>query len=908
MLLTKMVDKDLDFFTRFCIIMTSSLQNNHKYRNFELIICVGPVTIMCMSAKKKTVIGILAHVDAGKTTLAEALLYRAGKLKKLGRVDHRDSFLDTHSLERQRGITIFAKQARFSLSEREVILLDTPGHADFAAETERTLQVLDCAVLVISGTDGVQAHTETLWRLLRRYGVPVFLFVTKRDLPGKETAALLEELRRRLDENCVDFTSRDADWAERVALCDEAAMDLVLNGEELSEGFLSELIAERKLFPCFFGSGLKLEGVDALLDAMDRLAPSPAARADFAARVYKIERDAQGNRMTLLKVTGGTLQVRSPLRYCDSKGESHEEKITQLRLYSGPKFETAEIAEQGEICAVLGLEHSWPGMALGAESGGAEALLEPVLSYRLLLPEDIDPMLLLPKLQLLGEEDPQLHIAWNEQHKTIELRLMGKIQAEVFQSLVKERFDVELGLDKGRILYRETIADTVEGVGHYEPLRHYAEVHLLLEPLPLGSGLEYASTVPEDDLDRNWQRLILTHLMEKQHLGVLTGSPITDIRITLAAGRAHLKHTEGGDFRQATYRAVRQGLMQAQSVLLEPVYAYTMELPTEQVGRAISDLRAMNGSFESPEPLGDMQRLSGTAPVAAMNGYQEQLIGYTRGRGRLFLRPAGYRPCREQEKIVAELTYEPEADLDNTPDSVFCAHGGGFSVKWNRVPEYMHLESCLKKSTETRPAPGPSRVPLSIDDRELEAIMEREFGPIRRPQYQQPFRSEAPGTKVQPRKREYLIVDGYNLIFAWDETKKLAAEKLDLARSRLMDVLSSYCGFTKSELVLVFDGFRTPGNPGSRTDYHNIHVVYTRDGETGDAYIERLVDEIGRNYDVRVITSDNLIRLSALRSGVLRSSSGEFALELEWALEQIRELVKKSNQGAHMTKVKDGKA
>ena len=860
-----------------------------------------------MSDKKKTVIGVLAHVDAGKTTLAEAMLFCAGKLKKLGRVDHRDSFLDTHSLERQRGITIFSKQARFELPGSSVILLDTPGHADFSAEMERTLQVLDCAVLVISGTDGVQAHTETLWRLLRRYRIPCFLFVTKRDLPGAEEESLMAELRQRLDESCVDFSADRKIWEEQAALCSEEAMERFLSGEALDDELLRRMIAARELFPCYFGSGLRLQGVEELLDALDRLAPGCVGGSDFAAKVYKIERDPQGNRMTLMKITGGVLKVRTPLRYRDESGQEHEEKISQIRLYSGVKFETAESVETGEICAVLGLGESFPGQGLGAESNSLAPVLEPVLSYRLILPEGLDPMAFLPKLKRMGEEDPQLHLAWNERGKCIELRLMGKIQAEVFRSLVKDRFDVDMSLDKGRILYRETIANAVEGVGHYEPLRHYAEVHLLMEPLPRGSGIVLDSVCPEDELDRNWQRLILTHLMEKPHLGVLTGSPITDMKITLAAGRAHLKHTEGGDFRQATYRAVRQGLMQAESLLLEPYYAYTLEVPAEQVGRAISDLRAMNGSFDSPTGEGEMLRLEGEAPVSGMNGYLDELLSYTRGRGRLFLRPAGYRPCHEQQRIVSELGYEPEADLENTPDSVFCAHGGGFTVKWNRVPEYMHLESVLKKPAEEA-KPAPVRRSLSIDERELEAIMEREFGPIRRPSYQTGVRNEAPQPSAVPKKREYLIVDGYNLIFAWDELKKLASERLDLARSRLMDMLSSYCGYTKSELVLVFDGFRTPGNPGSRTEYHNIHVAYTKDGETGDAYIERIVDEIGKNYDVRVITSDNLIRLSALRSGVLRTSSKEFALEVEWVLEQIEAVLKKTNLNAHTMKLRDGKS
>ena len=858
-----------------------------------------------MSTKKKTVIGILAHVDAGKTTLAEAILYHAGKLKRLGRVDHRDSFLDTHSLERQRGITIFSKQALFELPDLVVTLLDTPGHADFSAETERCLQILDCAVLVISGTDGIQAHTETLWQLLREYRVPVYVFVTKRDLPGKSREEILEELRHRLDDNCIDFSSRDDEWTERIALCSESAMNCVLSGEQISDELLADMIAERELFPCFFGSGLKLEGIDEFLDALDCYAPATVNRGAFAARVYKIEHDVQGNRMTMLKVTGGHLKVRELIAYRDRTGEAFEEKVTQVRRYSGPKYDSIVQAEAGDVCAVLGLEHTWPGQCIGVEPAGPDPMMEPVMSYRLLLSDKLDPMILLPKLQLLGEEDPQLHLGWNERDRSIELQLMGKIQAEVFKSLVKERFDVDLELDKGRILYRETIADAVEGVGHFEPLRHYAEVHLLMEPLPRGSGIELESIVSEDVLDRNWQRLILTHLMEKQHLGVLTGSPITDMKITLAAGNAHLKHTEGGDFRQATYRAVRQGLMKAKSVLLEPVYCYSLEVPAEMIGRAISDIRAMNGSFESPENDGEMQILRGEAPVAAMNGYQEELMSYTRGRGRLFLRPAGYQPCKEQEKIVKEMGYEPEADLENTPDSVFCAHGGGFPVKWNQVELYMHLESTLKTGSE--PVPAPKMPNISIDERELEAIMEREFGPIRRPQYSKGVRNEAPRPQAAPRKREYLIVDGYNLIFAWEELKKLAAQQLDLARGRLMDILSNYAGFTKSELVLVFDGFRTPGNPGSRTDYHNIHVAYTKDGETADAYIERLVDEIGRNYDVRVVTSDNLIRLSALRSGVLRTSSKEFSLEAEWVLEQIRELANKTNLSAHKTKLKDGK-
>ncbi len=886
--------------------MLQMLTEKAGIRLLRLILFDQADTIIFMQNRKNTVIGILAHVDAGKTTLSEAMLYLSGKIKKLGRVDHRDSYLDTHWLERERGITIFSKQALFELPHTRVTLLDTPGHADFSAEMERTLQVLDCAVLVISGTDGVQAHTETLWRLLRRYQVPCFLFVTKMDLPGSDEAALMARLQKRLGENCVDFSTPGEDFQERLALCSERAMERYLESGTLGEGEIAGMIACRELHPCFFGSGLKLEGVEELLDALDRYAPTQPDRGAFAAKVFKIARDTQGNRMTYLKLTGGNLAVRTALRYRDESGQEREEKCTQLRLYSGMKFETAETVGCGQVCAVLGLTGTRPGQGLGAEPDSTRQVLEPVLSYRVILPEGVDAAVMLPKLQVLGEEDPQLHVIWNSRTREIAVRLMGKIQTEIFKSLVKDRFDVDVELDAGHILYRETIADTVEGVGHFEPLRHYAEVHLLLEPLPNGSGIVLDTSCPENALDRNWQRLILTHLQEKQHLGVLTGSPVTDIKITLTAGRAHLKHTEGGDFRQATYRAVRQGLMQAKSVLLEPSYAFTLEVPAEQIGRAISDVRSMNGSFSSPEEFDGLMRLTGSAPVAAMNGYLTELLAYTRGRGRLSLRPDGYQPCRKQDEIVESIAYDPENDPENTPDSVFCAHGAGHTVKWDRVRDYMHLDSTLHKREET--APLPVHRSLSIDERELEAIMEREFGPIRRPMYQSPARKETPAAVPQTEsRRQYIIVDGYNLIFAWEELKALAAERLDLARGRLMDMLSNYCGYTRAELVLVFDGYRTPGNPGERSEYHNIHVAYTKDGETGDAYIERIVDEIGKNYAVRVVTSDNLIRLSALRSGVLRTSSKEFAGEVEWVLEQIDAILKKTNLDAHKTRLKDGK-
>ena len=852
------------------------------------------------------VLGILAHVDAGKTTLSEAMLYLSGKLKKLGRVDHRDSFLDNNSLERARGITIFSKQAVMPLGEMTVTLLDTPGHVDFSAEAERSLQVLDYAVLVISGTDGVQAHTETLWKLLERYNVPVFIFVTKMDLPGCDRQEIMDGLRTRLSERCVDFSAEGDALFESAAMCSEEAMDEYIETGSIGAERLRDMLRRREIFPCCFGSGLRTEGVAEFLDILELYARPGDYSEDFSARVYKIARDAQGNRMTFMKVTGGALRVRSLMKYADRDGNAFEEKISQLRIYSGAKYDTAETVLPGQICAALGLTETYPGQGLGAAGDFAEPLLEPVMSYRVILPPQSDPAVLLPKLMQLDQEDPQLHIVWNERTREISVQLMGRVQAEIFRSLVKERFDTDITLDTGRIMYRETIKDTVEGVGHFEPLRHYAEVHLLLEPLPRGSGIELSSSCPEDELDRSWQRLILTHLAEKQHIGVLTGSPVTDIRFTLAAGRAHIKHTEGGDFRQATYRAVRQGLMQAESVLLEPWYNFVLEVPAEQIGRAISDVRAMNGEIDSPEDAGGMMRLEGAAPVAGMNEYMQELLAYTHGRGRLSLTPGGYRPCREQQKIVDAIGYEPERDTDNPADSVFCSHGAGVNIPWDQVKDYMHLESCLKPPVEeTAPIAAPRYRNLSIDDRELEAIMEREFGKIKRPQYSARQVNAAASEPAFEKKPEFIIVDGYNLIFEWDELKKLAADRLDLARGRLMDMLSNYCGFTKAKLVLVFDGFRTPGNPGSREDYHNINVAFTKDGETGDAYIERLADEIGKNYSVRVVTSDNLIRLSALRSGVLRCSSGEFKNEVEWVLGQIDAVLKKSNESAHKTRIAD---
>ena len=852
------------------------------------------------------VIGILAHVDAGKTTLSEALLYRGGCLRKLGRVDHQDAFLDTDALERERGITIFSKQARLMLPDAEFQLLDTPGHADFSAEMERTLQVLDYAILVISGTDGVQSHTRTVWRLLRRWGVPVFLFVNKMDLAGADAGTVLAGLRRDLDEGCVAFHPAGPDFAEEAALRDETVLERYLETGTVSREDLTDLIWRRRLFPVWFGSALKLEGVDEFLEGLRTYTRAPDDPAEFGARVFKISRDAQGARLTWMKITGGTLKVKAPLS--GGTGETAwEEKADQLRLYSGAKFRTTDQAPAGTVCAVTGLSHTLPGQGLGFEDAAAPAVLEPVLTYQIQLPEGCDPHTAFGKFRELEEEDPQLHILWQEQTRQIHVQLMGEVQLEVLQRQIRDRFGLEVAFGAGSIVYRETIADTVEGIGHFEPLRHYAEVHLLLEPGERGSGLQFATACPEDQLDRNWQRLILTHLAEKKHLGVLTGSPLTDVKITLAAGKAHLKHTEGGDFRQATYRAVRQGLMQAKSVLLEPYYAFSLTVPPEQIGRAINDLRAMGGEFSSPEDSGGLSRIEGSAPVCSLGGYMNELAAYSHGRGRLFLRPDGYRPCKNSDSVIKELAYDAQSDTENPADSVFCAHGAGFNVKWDQVPDYMHLESCLKKEASLEPAAPVFRRSLDIDERELEAIMEREFGPIRRREYRAAEKNQAPAPTPVENKKEYIIVDGYNVIFAWNSLKALAKEHLDLARGRLMDMLSNYCGFTRAELVLVFDGYRSPGNPGSRTEYHNIHVAYTKDGETADAYIERLANDIGKNYSVRVITSDNLIRLSALRSGVLRTSSREFEGEVDWVLGQIEEVLRRSNPDPHKTRLKDGK-
>ena len=853
---------------------------------------------------KQLVIGILAHVDSGKTTLSEALLYGTGTIRKLGRVDHKDAFLDTDALEKARGITIFSKQALFTAGNTDFTLLDTPGHVDFSTETERTLQVLDYAVLVISGTDGVQSHTETLWRLLRRYRIPTFVFVNKMDLPGPGREALLTQLNRRLGDGFVDFGAEQADRDEALALCDERLMETMLDRGSLTDTDLIPAIARRHVFPCWFGSALKLQGVDALVEGLDRYTrPAPALEA-FGAKVFKVSQDEQGNRLTWLRVTGGVLKVKAQLTG-EVDWEPWAEKANQLRLYSGAKFTLAECIGPGQVCAVTGLTKARPGEGLGAERDSDLPVLEPVLSYQVLLPEGADVHAALGKLHRLEEEEPQLHVVWNETLGEIHVQLMGEIQLEVLKSLLAERYGLEVGFGPGGILYKETITEAMEGVGHYEPLRHYAEVHLKLEPLPRGSGMQFAADCREEVLDKNWQRLVLTHLEEKQHLGVLIGAPLTDVKITLIAGRAHLKHTEGGDFRQATYRAVRQGLMMADQIhktqLLEPWYAFRLELPSDNVGRAMNDIQNMGGSFDPPETGadGDTTLLTGTAPASTMRSYPMEVVGYTRGRGHLTLTLDGYRPCHNAAEVIEAAGYEPEHDLDNPADSLFCAHGAGFVVPWEQVRSHMHVDSGWGKTAKTEEAvqARPRRMAAYRatleEDAELLKIFEQTYGPIKR----DPLAAFRPTQKrerpdfnaeqweIQP---EYLLVDGYNIIFAWDELNALSKESLEAARHRLMDILCNYQGFKKCVLILVFDAYRVPGSPGSIEQYHNIHVVYTREAETADMFIERVTHEIGKGRRVRVATSDGMEQVIILGHGALRVSARMFHEEVQEAEKEIR--------------------
>ena len=856
---------------------------------------------------KKLVIGILAHVDAGKTTLSEGMLYLSGTVRKLGRVDHKDAFLDTYSLERDRGITIFSKQAVFSLGNRRINLLDTPGHVDFSAEMERTLQVLDYAVLVISGADGVQGHTETLWKLLKLYEIPTFIFINKMDQPGTDREGLLAELKERLDEGCIVFgKGKNVESLEEIAMTDEAVLDYFMEHETVRNEDICRLIRERKIFPCYFGSALKLDGVQELLAGFEEYMKPFDGKKEFGARVFKISRDDKGERLTFLKVTGGKLVVKMPI--------NKAEKINQIRIYSGAKYEAVNEVEAGGVCAVTGLSSSYIGQGLGVEKGTAAPFLEPVLTYQMILPEGADTTKVLRELKQLEEEEPLLNIVWNPALEEIHVQLMGEVQTEILKTMIAERFHLDVEFGTGKIVYKETIKSPVVGVGHYEPLRHYAEVHLKMEPLEAGSGLVFDTDCSEDVLDRNWQRLILTHLQEREHPGVLTGAPITDMKITIVAGRAHLKHTEGGDFRQATYRAVRQGLKSAESVLLEPWYSFVLEVPSEQVGRAMSDIGQMNGSFEGPEAEDKqgMVRLTGTAPASEMRDYQREVWAYTKGRGRITLTLKGYEPCHNAEEVIEEIGYDSERDVDNPTGSVFCAHGAGFLVKWDEVPEYMHIKEDFLAEKPGIEQDEVMAVQMGNhcnysggysfsydDDPELLTIMEREFGSKQkeRDRYSS-YRKQTVSTPVRHTtvikenepKKEYLLVDGYNIIFAWEELNELAKASIDAARNKLMDILSNYQGFIGCTLILVFDAYKVKGNQGEVQKYHNIYVVYTKEAETADQYIEKTTHEIGRKYKVMVATSDALEQVIVMGQGAYRISARDFYEEVERTEKQIREI------------------
>lgn len=864
-------------------------------------------------------------MDSGKTTLAESILFQTGKIRKLGRVDHGDAYLDNYELEQSRGITIFSKQAEIMLGDRPVTLLDTPGHVDFAAEMERTLQVLDYAILVVNGADGVQGHTETLWRLLARYRIPTFIFVNKMDQAGTDPEKVLTELQDRLSEGCTAFPGSagltegnarvavsESEWLESMAMLEETAMEEYLETDMLSADTIRRLIRSRRLFPCYFGSALKQEGIEAFLQGLEAYMESPVYPNVFGARVYKISRDPAGNRLTHMKITGGSLKVKEALSAEETNEEQKKEKVNQIRIYSGEKYELVQEAEAGTVCAVTGLTFTRPGMTLGEEKDVSAPMLEPVLSYRVQYPREVDAHTMLGYLKQLEEEDPMLRIVWKEENGEIGVQLMGEIQIEILRSLIEERFGIVVTFDAGSIVYKETIRNTVEGVGHYEPLRHYSEVHLIMEPGEPGSGVVCDTECSEDVLDKNWQRLILTHLYEKQHRGVLTGSAITDVHITLAAGRAHLKHTEGGDFRQAVYRAVRQGLMQADNVLLEPYYSFVMEIPAENVGRALNDIQKMHGEFEPPETDGDMTVITGMAPVSAMRDYQMEVTTYTRGRGRLFCTLDGYRPCADQDTVIEEIGYDPEADTENPAGSVFCSHGAGYYVPWNEVFSHMHIESQLKKrqeiqkdmTTDTSSARRKDRMtgkkaPSSAgigwnakEEKELEDIFIRTYGKIERrnaPVGQMVVTVDSKPKKHRDDGIEYLLVDGYNVIFAWDELKELAKDNIEAARNKLMDVLSNYQGFRRCVLILVFDAYKVDGEALEIQRYHNIHVVFTKEAETADQYIEKVVHEIGRKRHVTVVTSDGVEQVITTSQGAHLISAREFREEIAFTERLIRE-------------------
>lgn len=889
------------------------------------------------TGKRVLNVGLLAHVDAGKTTLSESILYQSGAIRNLGRVDHQDAFLDTDEMERERGITIFSKQAVLTWKDTEITLLDTPGHVDFSAEMERVLQVLDCAVLVISGADGVQGHTETLWKLLTRYGIPVFLFVNKMDQEGTDCGKLLAELKSRFSEGCIDFGRVETgaeEVIEEIAVCDEQTMEEYLEKGSVAAASIRRLVAERKIFPCYFGSALHLQGVEELMNGICTYQMQKEYPAAFGAKVYKIARDGQGNRLTYLKVTGGTLKVK------DVIGENGD-KVNQIRVYSGEKYELLSEADAGKVCAVTGLAETYPGQGLGAEKDSELPILEPVLTYRIILPDDCNVHTMLRDLKLLEEEEPELHVVWIEKSQEIHVQLMGDVQIEILQRIIKERFGVLVEFGEGSIVYKETIAAPVEGVGHFEPLRHYAEVHLRLEPGERGSGMQFDSECSEDVLDRNWQRLVLTHLEEKEHKGVLTGSVITDMKITLTSGKAHLKHTEGGDFRQATYRAVRQGLKKAESVLLEPYYEFRIELPSENVGRAMTDIQNRFGKFEAPETLGEMTVLTGIAPVSTLSGYQKDVIAYTGGRGRISLTLKGYDLCHNQEEVVAARGYDSELDLANPTGSVFCAHGAGFVVDWDEVEEYMHMERTLDQTGEEGLAevtlPKRRHSSIELTQEELDAIYVRTPDPVK--QNHGPVtvcakeKDREPGSaytdpKWERRRREkegrqeYLLVDGYNIIFSWEELRELSEKDIGAARGKLADILSNYQGYRKCTLILVYDAYKVEGNPGEVMKYHNIYIVYTKEAETADQYIEKTVRRIAKDAAVTVATSDGLEQVIILGQGANRMSAPGLKEEIERTLAEVRgeHLGKKGSVGnylfdyldeetaAEMEKVRLGKA
>lgn len=880
---------------------------------------------------KQIIAGILAHVDAGKTTLSEALLYSSGSIKKIGRVDNGDAFLDTDAMEKKRGITIFSKQAELQFGDTKMTLLDTPGHVDFSAEMERTLQVLDYAILVINGADGVQGHTRTLWRLLKRYQIPTFIFINKMDQVGTDKAKVLADLQNRLDEGCIDFTEKSDAFFDAVAMCEEKAMEEYLESERVEDTTIAEMIGKRKVFPCYFGSALKMEGVQEFMDGMtayveknEQINSTDINASNFGAKVFKISRDPAGSRLTYLKVTSGTLKVKDTLTGIAGKQQSKkesdlvqdrsetvmnswEEKVNQIRIYSGEKYEMVQEAKSGMVCAVTGLNYTYPGEGLGIECDSEAPALEPVLSYKIELPEGCDVHKMLGNLRILEEEDPMLKIVWNEELGEIHAKLMGAVQIEILKSLIKDRFGVDVEFDTGNIVYKETIQNTVEGVGHFEPLRHYAEVHLKMEPGERGSGIVIGTDCSEDMLDKNWQRLILTHLLEKEHRGVLTGSVITDMKLTLTAGRAHLKHTEGGDFRQATYRAVRQGLMQAESMLLEPYYDFQLEIPSGMIGRALTDIQRMNGETGTPQTEGEMTTIEGYAPVKGMRDYQMEVNSYTRGQGHLTCTFRGYEPCRNAEAVIEEIGYDPERDIENPTGSVFCSHGAGFNVPWNQVPEYMHLENQLEKEQAleeakrqseqaARQVPRAARTPgvySKAAEKELEEIFIRTYGKVERKGGLTPKTYESEYAKKQRKKeeamQEYLLVDGYNVIFAWEELKELAKVSIEAARDKLMDILCNYQGYKKCVLILVFDAYKVEGYALEIQKYHNIHVVYTKEAETADQYIEKVVHHIGRKYHVTVVTSDGVEQVITMGQGGTRISSRDFLEEIEYTKKLIEE-------------------